>query len=234
MIHFSIRSYSRQLLGHSHDYHQLVLPLHGTISISVGAFSGRVSAGDCVIIKSGVRHDFSAVETARFLVVDCKQLPENIMRSAQEKIAVNSPLLAYIQFIEQQLQYQVNPKLESLTFALFFQLLGGQVCANRIDKRIEKVLELICADLSQAFRVEVLAQTACLSATQFKKVFKQSMGASVQSYITGQRMNKAKALLTHTDIPVSLVAERTGYQNASAFSRRFKCYFGVSPRTFVH
>ncbi len=43
-------------------------------------------------------------------------------------------------------------------------------------------------------------------------------------------MEKAKALLTHTDLPVQLIAERVGYTDLSAFSRRFSIHFGLSPR----
>ncbi|POF56904.1 AraC family transcriptional regulator, partial [Vibrio vulnificus] len=51
-------------------------------------------------------------------------------------------------------------------------------------------------------------------------------------YITALRMEKAKALLTHTDLPVQRVAEQVGYSDLSAFSRRFSRHFGLSPRAF--
>ncbi|WDE12717.1 AraC family transcriptional regulator [Thalassomonas haliotis] len=233
MDHFSIRAYSNKMRGHYHEHHQLVLPLHGSIYISVGEFSGLVSPGECVIIKAGQRHEFRASEEARFLVLDTGRLPDNLMSSLDEKFAVNSPLMSFIHFIEQQLQHQVNQALESLTYELFQQLLVQQSCARRIDKRIEPVLDVISQDLSRQHSLPALARVACLSPTQFKKVFKESLGVSFQVYLTRLRMEKAKALLTHTDIPVSLVAGRVGYLNASAFSRRFRQYFGASPKTFL-
>ncbi|MDF5570734.1 helix-turn-helix domain-containing protein, partial [Vibrio parahaemolyticus] len=36
----------------------------------------------------------------------------------------------------------------------------------------------------------------------------------------------------HTDLPVQLIAERVGYSDLSAFSRRFSMHFGMSPREF--
>ncbi|WP_281555974.1 AraC family transcriptional regulator [Thalassomonas sp. RHCl1] len=234
MDHFSIRAYSNEMRGHYHEHHQLVLPLHGSIYISVAEFSGLVSPGDCVVIKAGQRHDFRAPEEARFLVLDTDRLPAKLMSFGEAKFAVNGPLMSFIHFIEQQLQHQVNQALESLTYELFQQLLAQQSCVRRIDKRLEQVLDVISQDLSRAHSLTALAQVACLSVTQFKKVFKDSLGVSFQVYLTRQRMEKAKALLTHTDIPISLIAERVGYQNASAFSRRFRQYFGSSPKTFAH
>ncbi|WP_028862745.1 AraC family transcriptional regulator [Psychromonas aquimarina] len=228
----SIRSYTSQMRGHFHDYHQLVLPLHGSIEIKVGDYKGIVSLGDCVIIKAGQRHDFRANEAARFIVADIDSLPDKLLTSTADKFPVNAPLLAYLQFIEKQLEYQVHQSLEDLSFELFYQLLIQQEFSLKVDPRIERVIELLNQDLSQTYHIEMLAKTACLSTTQYKKVFKQCMGSSTQKYITQLRMEKAKALLTHTDLPVRIVAEQVGYHDLSAFSRRFSSYFGQSPKAF--
>jgi AraC-like DNA-binding protein len=60
---------------------------------------------------------------------------------------------------------------------------------------------------------------------------KDVTGQTVMQYIAHQRMARAKALLSHTDYPVHIVAEKVGYQDVSAFSRRFSKHFGVSPKT---
>lgn len=233
MNRLSIRSYSNQIKSHTHDFHQLVLPVVGSISIVSERFSGLVSRGDCIIIKRGERHDFQAPEAARFIVADCHSLPQNILQSDLAKISLNAPILAFIHFVEIQLAHQVNQPLESLTFELFSQLLSQQPCAMRTDKRIEIVIDKVSTHLEQNFSLAELASLACLSVTQFKKVFKDSMGSSTSTYINHLRMQKAKALLTHTDLPVSLVAEKIGYATSSAFCRKFKAYYGLSPKNFT-
>jgi AraC-like DNA-binding protein len=45
-------------------------------------------------------------------------------------------------------------------------------------------------------------------------------------------MEKARALLANTDMPINIVAENTGYADQSAFSRRFQSYHGISPREY--
>jgi AraC-like DNA-binding protein len=229
----SIRSYTNEVSSHSHHYHQLVLPLNGSIDIKVDSYAGLVSLGDCVIIKAGQEHQFRAAQKARFLVADMLELPDNIINCATEKIAISAPLLAYIQFIAAQLEHQVNDALESSTFELFFQLVAQQSCLSRIDLRIERVIELITSDLSTSHTICELAAIACLSTTQYKKIFKQSLGQTTQSYISQCRMEKSKALLSHTDLPIHLVAETVGYINPSAFSRKFKAYFGCCPTQFL-
>ncbi|WED28381.1 helix-turn-helix transcriptional regulator [Vibrio sp. DW001] len=56
------------------------------------------------------------------------------------------------------------------------------------------------------------------------------MGENITQYLLALRMDKARALLTHTDYPVSIIANMVGYQDTAAFSHRFSAYFGHSPR----
>jgi len=51
-------------------------------------------------------------------------------------------------------------------------------------------------------------------------------------YVTKLRMEKAQALLTHTDYPLPFIGEKVGYKEPSAFSRKFSQYFGLSPIKF--
>lgn len=234
MKHFSIRSYTKTSHSHYHQYHQLVLPLHGTIDISVGSYSGLVGVGDCVIIQAEQLHRFSANEAARFMVVDCNYLPENILQTPDQKITVDNSLITFTQFIEQQLESELNEKTEQHIFTLFNQLLSQQSGINRIDRRLEPVLSAINDDLSIDLSISQLAQLACLSPTQFKKIFKQCLGQTSQQYIRGLRMNRAKALLSRTDIPIAIIAQQVGYVNPSAFARQFKLLFGQSPKRFRH
>lgn len=226
----SIRAYSKQQKGHVHCYHQLVLPVIGTIIIELEGYTGKVSVGECVVIPAQVFHLFKANESARFIVADLNHLPDNLLSMSSSVFAMSAPLRSYLVFIEQQLQHKVDQSLEKMMIEMFNKLLSEQIAGEQIDPRIRAVLQIISDDLSQPLHVNQLAQLACLSPTQFKKVFKQCIGQSVLQYITEQRMEKAKALLTHTDIPVQLISEQVGYSDISAFSRRFSQFYQLSPR----
>lgn len=56
---------------------------------------------------------------------------------------------------------------------------------------------------------------------------------SALQYLT-MLVNAARSRpLTHSDLPIALVGERIGYNDASAFSRRFNLYFGQPPKAFA-
>ncbi|EGR0267484.1 helix-turn-helix domain-containing protein [Vibrio alginolyticus] len=229
----SIRSYTKRMSRHTHsDYHQLVLPLQGNIQIDMDSYVGKVAVGDCIVIPKSCAHGFNAEESSRFIVADMTTLPTHLMDSSVAVFSISPPLLSFIQFVEKQLEYQVNDEIENSMVATFYLLLEQQKRSRSVDSRIRDVQAVIAEQLDQPLTIASLANAACLSPTQFKKLFKEQLKVSVHKYITLQRMEKAKALLTHTDLPVQLIAERVGYSDLSAFSRRFSMHFGISPREF--
>ena len=225
----SIRSYSKTRRGHHHDFNQLVLPLQGVINIELDGYSGKVSPGECVIIHRQVMHHFTAEENARFVVADLATLPDNLQQSETLVFSISESLSRYLGFIEQQLQQQVNQQLEQLMLQTFVLLLQQQTLVRQLDSRIRAAQFYLMEHLSDDISIEGLAEVAWLSPTQFKKLFRQQLGMTVMQYLRQQRMDRAKALLVHTDYPVQLVAEQVGYLDLSAFSRRFNQHFGLKP-----
>lgn len=225
----SIRSYTKQSRTHLHDYHQLVLPTQGVIQIEIPTYQGNVAVGECVVIRKGQEHHFRADEAARFVVADMTDLPDNLAASMEQVFATNAPLQSFLMFVEKQLAHQVHPSIEATLFSLFTQLLNEQNLNVHMDLRIRRAQAYILDHLAEPLSITYLADIAHLSPTQFKKLFKENTHLSPLNYITEQRMERAKALLIHSDNPIRLVAEQVGYTDFSAFSRRFKQHFGMSP-----
>lgn len=228
----SLRTYNTRSQLHQHSYTQLVLPVAGEISIEVEDFSGEVGIGECVLIRPSQVHRFSAPDAARFIVADCDPLPK-MLTEAPVVFTIDAPLKSFLLFVEIQLQSRSDSATEALLFNLFTHLLSAQPKQPQLDSRIRRVLAFIESHITEPLKIAQLADIACLSPTQFKKHFREGTGQSVQDYLTTQRMERARALLTHTDLPVQQVAEQVGYTDISAFSRRFSLYFKQSPRHFM-
>ncbi|MEP0174323.1 MAG: AraC family transcriptional regulator [Paraglaciecola sp.] len=225
----SIRSYSRQKVKHSHGFHQVVLPLRGVIHLEIDKYKGKVAPGECVVITALSLHQFTAETQARFVVADLTELPKNIATDQSSVFAINAPLLHFLSFVESQLQHQVNKELEHMCFNTLFALLGEQRQVKQIDQRLQNVIEHIDTHISDVMPIEALAQIACLSPTQFKKLFKAQLGIPPMQHVIKMRMEKAQALLIHTDSPPHIIAEQVGYSDYTAFSRRFTQHFGLPP-----
>jgi len=228
----SIRAYKPTVETHSHDFHQVVVPLRGSIEISLNEFDGAIAVGHCVIIQKSIDHSFKANKQARFLVADLCELPDSAKSLDCPFAMISSAFQSFCLFADIQLSSQTNAVLEDGMVTVFKQLLSLQDFLPDIDRRISRALECIDNDLSEAHTLEKLASVSSLSVSQFKVLFARHTRKTLGQYLLMMRMEKARALLANTDMPINIVAENTGYADQSAFSRRFQSYHGISPREY--
>ena len=55
---------------------------------------------------------------------------------------------------------------------------------------------------------------------------------SYEQYIKNLRMEKARELLTSTNMKISEICERVGYSNLSYFCRSFRNEYGMTPEQY--
>ncbi len=228
----SIRSYCLDLTGHTHDYHQLVFPLSGHQRLYIDNRELHVSLGDGAIIYKNTYHQFQAEDKFRFLVMDTEDLPDNILNFPDVLFTLDNSLLSYIHFIDNQLTITSNLTIEESIFQLLMQLLANLEWQEHIDIRLKVVMHHLNENLAQKHSIESLANIACLSPSHFKSLFKQHFRLTPMQYLTRLRMEKAMGLMRHTDLPIYMIAEACGYQDVSAFSRRFLLSFQQSPSQY--
>ncbi|MDY3927972.1 MAG: helix-turn-helix domain-containing protein [Clostridia bacterium] len=97
---------------------------------------------------------------------------------------------------------------------------------------IDAAIEYIEKNLSSNISLESTAAHCFLSPAYFSMCFKNKTGKTFSSYLSDARLNKAKSLLSTTDIPINRVAELCGFNSASYFHRFFKRLTGTTPLNF--
>ncbi|HKJ15770.1 MAG TPA: AraC family transcriptional regulator [Xanthomonadales bacterium] len=75
-----------------------------------------------------------------------------------------------------------------------------------------------------------LAREACIARHHFVRIFSAAYGTTPLRYLGEIRMEAAARLLEAMDISTEEVSQAVGFTNRSAFHRRFKSYFGMTPR----
>jgi hypothetical protein len=140
----------------------LVLPLRGVINIRVGSFNGKVAPGECVVVKINEEHLFTADTEARFVVADMQSLPVNILSSQRIVFSTTSPLKNYLTFIENELENNINPKLEQTMFEMFRLLLAEQPLLPKVDNRIGTAIAFIEQNIAEKLQIKCLAESAFL------------------------------------------------------------------------
>lgn len=91
-------------------------------------------------------------------------------------------------------------------------------------------LTYIHENLHRRFTVKELAKQVGLNAAYFSIQFRRRMNLTPQAYIKQARARHAADLLSETNLTISEVAHRLGYDDVFFFSHQFKDIFGQSPR----
>lgn len=99
---------------------------------------------------------------------------------------------------------------------------GVQLCMQYIHKRYHTKITM-----------EDLAKFCYLHPNRLCAIFKQHIGQSVFEYLTKFRIEVAVGLLKREDLPVSKVAELSGFRSECFFYRKFKEIMGISPKAFA-
>lgn len=80
--------------------------------------------------------------------------------------------------------------------------------------------------------VERLARVSGVSEAHFARSFKEAFGIPPHRYLLTRRIERAKALLRDTDLPITEIAFQAGWQSLGTFGRTFSDVTGESPSEF--
>ena len=97
------------------------------------------------------------------------------------------------------------------------------------DLRILKIIRYIDQNTTRNPSNHELAGMINLADNSFVRLFKKEMGLPVQRFIKEQKINKACAMLDHTDLTIDEVAARTGFADRYHFSRIFRQIKSIAP-----
>ena len=94
------------------------------------------------------------------------------------------------------------------------------------------VLRYINTNHTMPLSMKNLAAHYNCSVSTLSHLFKKNCGMSISRYIQKLRIEDAKMLLCHSNIPVTEISYNLGFCNPAYFSEVFKKYTGLSPKEY--
>lgn len=95
---------------------------------------------------------------------------------------------------------------------------------------VNKAISYMSEHLENPTTIKNIARTLGVSQKTLDARMKAELNVTPQVVYKTLRLNLARKLVVGTDQPVSEIAGRCGYENASAMTRAFKAQFGQTPR----
>ena len=101
-----------------------------------------------------------------------------------------------------------------------------------IPVKILESISFVSVNLHIPLSVTFLAERANLNPEYFSRLFQEYTGTRPLTYIHEKRIERAQYLIVTSQATYSDIAEQTGFESLSHFSRTFKSITGVSPRAY--
>ncbi len=102
---------------------------------------------------------------------------------------------------------------------------------RRIPEKLFRAIDLMEKNLEEPLRISEVCRRANVSHRQLDRLFRRHVKTPPSAYYRDIRLDRARGLVTQTELPLLQVALASGFSSQVHFSRAYKARFGISPRT---
>ena len=97
------------------------------------------------------------------------------------------------------------------------------------NPRLLSIIEIMEANIAEPISLAEIAQVTSISRRHIERLFRHHMGRSPARYYLEVRLERARRLLRHSNLPIIEVAVASGFLSASHFSKRYREYYKRQP-----
>lgn len=112
------------------------------------------------------------------------------------------------------------------------QVSEGELSLQSTYDKLKKLLSYVQANYDKPVSIASAADICGFSASHFMKLFKELTGRTFAQYLKDFRLEMAAGLLADGTQKIIEVAENTGFNNHSYFTRSFIDKYGISPSEY--
>ena len=106
----------------------------------------------------------------------------------------------------------------------------GKTTLSELDaKRVAAAHQLVSEGWQQPLTVAEIARRSGLGKAKLTQGFREMYKCTVAEAVSERRLSHARSLLSLSDLPISSIGYRCGYQSNASFTRAFVRRFGVTP-----
>ncbi len=200
--------------GRSMEYENIILKpdllISGQNDLCAARFITPLMTGRLPVdtfITPALSYYGEASEYIRQIDLLCGTTPEGY------QLAVKGYLFQFIfLLITHRLKEAAEPAIESKTL-----------------EKLKTILKYIEEHYADHITIDDMARVTYYSKSHFMKFFKARMGSGFIEYLNDYRLTMAERLLRTSDLTVLEVAQQSGFDNLSYFTRIFKRKYGNSP-----
>lgn len=102
---------------------------------------------------------------------------------------------------------------------------------HRAPASVRKVIAEMEKNLEEPLSIPAICARTGLSQRQIARLFARHVGKTPVTYYRDIRLDRARGLVTQTDMAISQIAVASGFASQMHFSKAYRARFGIAPRT---
>jgi AraC family transcriptional regulator len=111
-------------------------------------------------------------------------------------------------------------------------VLDQDLPSPHLQRKIQEVQAFLAANLDRDVDLPAIAREAALSPYYFSRQFTAYVGVPPYRYLIGLRIARAVELLRDTELSVTQICSRVGFNSLSHFTTTFRRHTGLSPSAY--
>lgn len=243
---------------HTHEFCELVLVWRGNGLHVLNDRPYRITRGDLFYIRAEDKHSYASVND--LVLQNVIYCPDRLKLNIDWRAAIprfndanGSPhwrlssngmtqVRQVITQLEQESQ-KAEPLANEMAELLFAQLVItlkryryaiDNPSASEQEALLDKLITTLAGSLNRSFVLEKFCEQAQCSERTLRQQFRTQTGMTVNHYLRQLRICHAQYLLQHTELMVSEVAMRCGFEDSNYFSVVFNREVGMTPVQWRH
>lgn len=239
---------------HRHDKLLEIILIHeGKGMYCIDGKTYATEQGDMLIVDSGTVHDEAAVSQSDLWIGSCgvaqlaiPGLPENhLLHPHQSPLLKTGAMFPHLsQLMKAMYAYTVDASCASAEAANYllqaflvsvYQLLQQRQVKNETDEENElarQIKTFVDEHYMEPLTLAELAAQFHVSSSYVTRIYKKIYGYAVMQYIMRRRIGEAQTLIIDTNLSLTEIALRVGYNSSSYFHDMFTKLTGISPRKY--
>lgn len=239
---------------HFHDEHEIYYLVSGTTKYFIGDKIFQIESGNFVVVPAGVNHKTDSencLHNERILLSfednilgkNTKEIFDNL--AEKSVIYIPDTKREIVETILKKIENEHNTKdvLSQTLINLHIEELIVQMSRLRLDykpnlpqtdRMMHTISKYISANFGADLSLASLSRKFAMSESHLSRSFKNVTNIGINEYITYVRLMNAEKLLKETDLPITEVAGRCGFNDSNYFSTVFKKAKGITPLKFSH
>ena len=101
-----------------------------------------------------------------------------------------------------------------------------------VSESVRKLFDEEKVFLNPRLKLSDVARKVGTNRTYLSRFFNQENGYTFYDYVNQLRVKHAERLLSNTNLPISLIADQSGFNSLSTFRRVFNSYYQCSPQEY--